>query len=141
MSRNEKGADVSISPAQYLIYLQYMLIGLVMTVIFGAVYLKITPAEEIRLIRNGNLACALSFGGALVGFCLALAASISHSVSLPDFMLWGMGAAVIQISAYFAATRIVRGADEELVNNNVAVGALFGAFSVGIGLLNAACLG
>lgn len=131
---------MSISPAQYLLYLQYMLIGLAMTVAFGAVYLKITPAEEIRLIRSGNLACALSFGGAVVGFCLALSASIAHSVSLPDFMLWGLGAAVIQISVYFAATRIVRGANEELVNNNVAVGALFGAFSIGIGLLNAACL-
>ncbi|EGZ43881.1 DUF350 domain-containing protein [Neisseria wadsworthii] len=131
---------MSISPAQYLLYLQYMLVGILMTVAFGAIYLRITPAEEIRLIRNGNLACALSFGGALVGFCLPLASSIAHSVNLPDFMLWGLGAAVIQILVYFAATRIVRDADKELVNNNVAVGALFGAFSISIGLLNAACL-
>ncbi|VEE99640.1 DUF350 domain-containing protein [Neisseria canis] len=131
---------MSISPAQYLLYLQYMLVGVLMTVAFGAIYLRITPAEEIRLIRNGNLACALSFGGALVGFCLPLASSIAHSVNLPDFMLWGLGAAVIQILVYFAATRIVRDADKELVNNNVAVGALFGAFSISIGLLNAACL-
>ncbi|OSI13529.1 hypothetical protein BWD07_00960 [Neisseria canis] len=117
-----------------------MLVGVLMTVAFGAIYLRITPAEEIRLIRNGNLACALSFGGALVGFCLPLASSIAHSVNLPDFMLWGLGAAVIQILVYFAATRIVRDADKELVNNNVAVGALFGAFSISIGLLNAACL-
>ncbi|KPN72014.1 membrane protein [Neisseria sp. 83E34] len=117
-----------------------MLVGILMTVAFGAIYLRITPAEEIRLIRNGNLACALSFGGALVGFCLPLASSISHSVNLPDFMLWGLGAAVIQILVYFAATRIVRDANEELVNNNVAVGALFCAFSISIGLLNAACL-
>ncbi|MDO4641313.1 MAG: DUF350 domain-containing protein [Neisseria sp.] len=131
---------MSISLEQYLIYLQYMLVGIAMTAAFAAVYLHITPAEEIRLIRNGNLACALSFGGAIVGFCLALASSISHSVSLPDFVLWGIGAALIQILVYFAATKIVRGANEELINNNVAVGTLFGAFSISIGLLNAACL-
>ena len=131
---------MSISFAQYWLYLQYMWVGSVMMVMFGVVYLRITPAEELRLIKNGNLACALSFGGALVGFCLALAASISQSVNFPDFILWGMGAAVIQILVYFAATKIIPQANEELVNNNVAVGALFGAISVAIGLLNAACL-
>ena len=131
---------MSISFAQYWLYLQYMLVGSVMMVMFGVVYLRITPAEELRLIKNGNLSCALSFGGALVGFCLALAASISQSVNFPDFILWGMGAAVIQILVYFAATKIIPQANEELVNNNVAVGALFGAISVAIGLLNAACL-
>ena len=131
---------MSISFAQYWLYLQYMLVGSVMMVMFGVVYLRITPAEELRLIKNGNLACALSFGGALVGFCVALAASISQSVNFPDFILWGMGAAMSQILVYFAATKIIPQANEELVNNNVAVGALFGAISVAIGLLNAACL-
>lgn len=77
---------MSISPAQYFLYLQYMLAGIAMTVVFGAVYLRITPAEELRLIKNGNLACALSFGGALVGFCVTLAASIAHSVGFTDFI-------------------------------------------------------
>ena len=131
---------MSISPAQYLLYLQYMFAGVAMMVAFAAVYLRITPAEELRLIKNGNLACALSFGGALVGFCVTLASSISHSVGFVDFILWGLGAAVIQILVYFAAVLMVKGANEELINNNVAVGTLFGAVSVSIGLLNAACL-
>lgn len=131
---------MSISPAQYFLYLQYMVAGVVMTGIFGAVYLRITPAEEIHLIKNGNLACALSFGGALIGFCVTLASSISHSVSLIDFILWGLGAAVVQVLVYFAVVFMVKEANEELIRNNVAVGALFGAISVSIGLLNAACL-
>ena len=131
---------MSISFAQYWLYLQYMLVGSIMMIIFAGAYLRITPAEELRLIKNGNLACALSFGGALVGFCLALAASIAQSIHFPDFIFWGLGAAVIQIVVYFAATKMIPHANEELVNNNVAVGALFGALSVAIGLLNAACL-
>ena len=131
---------MSISLPQYLLYLQYMLAGVAMTAVFGAVYLRITPAEELRLIKNGNLACALSFGGALVGFCLPLASSIAHSVSLPDFVLWGAAAAVLQILVYFAATRLIPQASEELAGNNVAVGTLFGSISIAIGLLNAACL-
>ena len=130
---------MSISLSQYLLYLQYMLVGIAMTVVFAAVYLRITPVEELRLIKNGNLACALSFGGALVGFCLTLASSIAHSVSFIDFILWALAAAVIQIFVYFAATMMIKGT-AELIGNNVAVGTLFGAVSISIGILNAACL-
>ena len=131
---------MSISLSQYLLYLQYMLVGIAMTVVFAAVYLRITPVEELRLIKNGNLACALAFGGALVGFCLTLASSIAHSVSFIDFILWALAAAVIQIFVYFAATMMIKGATAELIGNNVAVGTLFGAVSISIGILNAACL-
>ena len=61
---------MSISLVQYGQYLQYMFSSILMLLIFGTVYLKITPVRELKLIKNGNLACALSFGGALVGFCL-----------------------------------------------------------------------
>lgn len=131
---------MSISLSQYLLYLQYMGISILMLLIFGAAYHRITPAQELRLIKNGNLACALSLGGAMVGFCLPLASSIAHSVNLPDFVLWGLGAAVWQILVYFAATRLLPDANRELEDNNVAVGALFGSISIAIGLLNAACL-
>ena len=112
-----------------------------MVFVFAAVYLHCTPPAELRLIREeGNVACALSFGGALVGFCLALAASIRQSVQVPDFVLWGLAAAVVQILVYFVATRFVKDASAALARNNVAVGAFLGAVSVSIGLLNAACL-
>ena len=35
---------------------------------FAAVYLKVTPFDELALIRDGNAAATLSFGGALIGF-------------------------------------------------------------------------
>ena len=130
---------MSISLVQYGQYLQYMFSSILMLLVFGTAYLKITPVRELKLIKNGNLACALSFGGALVGFCLPLASS-AHSVSLPDFVLWGAAAAVLQILVYFAATRLIPQASEELAGNNVAVGTLFGSISIAIGLLNAACL-
>ena len=130
-----------ISPGEYWLYLQYMALAVVMVFAFAAVYLHCTPPAELRLIREqGTVACALSFGGALVGFCLALAASIRQSVQVPDFVLWGLAAAVVQILVYFVATRFVRDASGELARNNVAVGAFLGAVSVSIGLLNAACL-
>lgn len=46
---------MSISLSQYLLYLQYMLAGIAMTVVFAAVYLRITPVEELRLIKTATL--------------------------------------------------------------------------------------
>ena len=131
---------MSISPAQYLLYLQYMLAALALLALFCTLYVKITPVRELHLIKNGNLACALSFGGTTVGFCLPLASSISHSVGFADFLLWAVAAGVLQIAVYFAAERLIPQAADELASNNVAVGALFGSLSVAVGLLNAACL-
>lgn len=127
---------MSISLSQYLLYLQYLAVGIAMTAVFGAVYLRCTPVAELRLIKQGNLACALSFGGALVGFCLPLAASAAGNIHLVDFMLWGLVAAIVQIVVYFAATRLIPDAAGELAANNVAVGALCAAVSVSVGLLN-----
>lgn len=131
---------MSISLSQYFLYLQYLVVGIAMAAVFAFVYLRVTPAAELRLIKEGNLACALSFGGALVGFCLPLASSIANNIHLVDFMLWGLAAGVIQVLVYFAAARLVPGASGELAAGNTAVGALFASVSVAVGLLNAACI-
>ena len=131
---------MSLSIANYLLYIGYMLASVAMAVLFSFTYLLTTPARELHLIKQGNVACALSFGGALVGFCLALASAMTHSLNILDFILWSAGAAVVQIGAYFATTRLIPDARRELQQNNIAVGALYCALSLAIGVLNAACL-
>ena len=132
--------NTTISLAQYWLYLQYVFLSLGMLGAFIAAYLHITPLAELKQIRAGNIACALSFGGAVLGFCLPLASSIASSVSLPDFMLWGLAAALIQILVYFGASRLIRNTAAELAAGNTAVGALMAILSVAVGLINAACL-
>ncbi|MCP2041378.1 putative membrane protein [Neisseria sp. HSC-16F19] len=132
--------NTTISLAQYWLYLQYVFFSLVMLSAFIALYLHITPVAEIKEIRAGNTACALSFGGAVLGFCLPLASSIASSVSLPDFALWGLAAALVQILVYLGASRLIRNASAELAAGNTAVGTLFAALALSVGLINAACL-
>ena len=131
---------MDIAVWQYLLYLKYFGVALVMLVVFAFAYLKITPARELELIKNGNVACALSLSGAMIGFCITLVSSMLHSVGMLSFMIWGLAAAVIQILVYFAATHLIKDANQELLNNNVAVGVLFFGLSVSIGILNAASL-
>ena len=130
-----------ISPQEYLLYLQYLGLTIVLEAVFAAAYLLSTPNAELRLTREGNTACALSFGGAIIGFSLPLAASIRQSVHPVDFIIWAVAAAGINKARLHKATRlIIKGASRELANNNTAVGILLAALSISIGLLNAACL-
>lgn len=131
-------ADVLIS--QYILYLKYMVLAIAMVIFFAIIYLKITPIRELGLIKKGNVACAISFGGALIGFCLPMTSSMAHSLNVIGFILWALLATVVQILVYFTATHIIKEASHELASNNVAVGILFAAFSIVIGLINAAAL-
>lgn len=131
---------LTITLDQYLLYLRYMGTGIIMLGVFIYVYLHLTPVRELRLIKEGCVAAALSFGGAVLGFCLTLASSIAHSDSVPTFIIWGVCAAIVQLIVFFAVSRLIPNANMELEDNNTAVGALFGVISLSIGIINAACL-
>jgi len=74
------------------LYAVHLLSAFVLLFVFAAVYLKVTPFDELALIRAGNPAATLSFGGALIGFCLTLASSIAHNSTLGEVVLWAIGA-------------------------------------------------
>ncbi len=69
------------------------------TVIFKVVYQWVTPYNEGKLIREGNVAAALALGGALVGYVPPLASALSNTVTLLEFCAWAALAGVLQIAA------------------------------------------
>ncbi|NVJ71303.1 MAG: DUF350 domain-containing protein [Alphaproteobacteria bacterium] len=64
------------------------------------IYTRITPHDELALIREGNVAAALSLGGAIVGLSLPLAFSMASSVSIWDLIFWGVVAFILQLVAF-----------------------------------------
>ena len=64
--------------------------ALAYTAVFCTIYCKITPYDELKLIREGNSAPAISFAGALIGFILPLYSAITHSVGLIDMLIWAL---------------------------------------------------
>lgn len=125
---------------QYIQYLKYFGVALLLLTVFIIFYIRITPVAELKLIKQGNLACAVSMSGAMIGFCITLISSMLQSVNLISFIIWGAAAMIVQILVYFIATLLIPKANFELANNNIAVGALFFGLSVSIGILNAAAL-
>ncbi|MFA9273648.1 MAG: DUF350 domain-containing protein [Candidatus Aquirickettsiella gammari] len=113
--------------------------ALVFLFTFIAIYVHITPYKEITLIREGNTAAAVSLSSAVLGYCVALASSIAHSVDLPDMLIWSAIALVIQLLAFFVARVFLPDLIKDVPNNKLASGVFLGALSLGMGILNAAC--
>ncbi|WP_255988613.1 DUF350 domain-containing protein [Chitinolyticbacter albus] len=121
-------------------YFIYLLTSLVLLGGFAFIYLRITPFAELGLIRDGKVAAALSFSGALLGFALTLAASIIFHATYPMYLLWAVSALVVQVAAYALLSRLMPHMNDALADNNVAMGALMGTVSLTVGVINAACL-
>lgn len=120
----------------------YFGISIVFLIVFKFLYTLVTPHDEWQLIKeNQNVSAAIGFGGALVGFALALASAASNSVSIVDFAIWGGIALIAQCLAfaivrYGFMPRIV----ERIEKNELSAGIMLGTMNIAIGLLNAACM-
>jgi len=121
-------------------FLAYFLMAVALTAVFLVVYARVTPHKEISLIRQGNVAAALSLSGALLGFVIPLASAIAHSVAWWDMLFWGAVALVVQLLSYFAVRMIVPSLSQDISAGKVAQGLFLGTTSLAIGILNAASL-
>jgi putative membrane protein len=121
-------------------HLEYFGIAIVATVLFVAIYVMVTPHREFSLIRQGNIAAAISLGGALLGYIIPLAKAVSQSESMMDMLLWSAVALVAQLVAYGISRLILPALSADVNDGKVASGIFLAAMSVGIGLLNAAAM-
>jgi putative membrane protein len=121
-------------------FLSYFGAGFLLTALFLIIYTFITPQKEFTLIREGNVAAAVSLGGALLGFVIPLASAIINSVDFIDMIIWSGVALVIQLLIFFILRIIFRNLPCTIEKNCVADGILLGVFSLAAGILNAACM-
>ena len=123
--------------ANYLIYLG--LAGILLTVFF-VIYTRVTPFNEVLLIRQGNTAAAFSLGGAIIGFSLTVVSAIMHTAGYVQFIAWAGAALVVQLVAYLVMERCMSMSKEHIESGNVAFGGLLAAMSIAVGAINAACI-
>jgi putative membrane protein len=121
-------------------FLLYFGVSLALLLIFCAVYGWLTPCPELRLIRHGKVAPAISFGGALLGFVIPLASAVSHSVGIADMVLWALIAMAAQIAVFFGMKLVFRDLILVIAKDGVAEAAFVAFCSVAVGILNAAAM-
>lgn len=102
------------------------------------VYALLTPWKEIELIRQGNSAAAVAFGGVLMGLALPLAVSMSASTSLTEIALWGLAALVIQLLAFRIVDAILTGLPQRIQEGEVSAAVLLVAAKLSSAVILAA---
>lgn len=121
-------------------FLVYLSVSIAYLAVFVTLYLRVTPYREIQLIRDGNMAASFSLSGSILGFVIPLSSSIQHSVSLVDMAIWGLIAMLVQIAAFVVAKLLIPSITDDIPANKTSAGFFLGSLSLGVGLLNAACM-
>jgi putative membrane protein len=104
------------------------------------IYLFITPYHEIRLIRQGNSAAAVSFGGTAIGMALVLFSTAASTFDVVELAIWGGLGLIGQIIVFLIVTLLIPDLKQGLNDNKLAYGILLGALSIAMGILNAGAI-
>jgi putative membrane protein len=108
----------------------------------AATYALFSPHREVQLVREGNAAASLSFGGVLVGLALPLAFALAASTSLLEVALWSVSIAIVQLFLFWLVDLMFRGSAQRVREGDLgAVGLLVGARLATAVLLAAAVAG
>jgi putative membrane protein len=118
----------------------YLAVSLAYLAAFVVIYIRVTPHREIALIREGNMAASFSLSGALLGFVVPLASAVQNSVGLVDMAIWGAIALVVQVLAFIGVKLLIPSITQDIAAGKAAQGFFLGALSLGVGLLNGACM-
>lgn len=121
-------------------FILYFVVAAALLTIFVIVYMRLTAHDEIRLIREGNVAAAVALGGSLIGFVLPLSKAVAQAVSIPDMLVWGIAAFVVQLLAYLVCRFMVPDLSAKVAAGQIAAGVMVASVSLGAGLLNAASM-
>ena len=104
------------------------------------IYMWMTPHDERTLIRNGNMAAAISLGAAILGLALPLAICMAYSASVWDIVIWGVVTLAIQIVTFKIIDLWVRNLSQRIENGEIGTATLLAAIKVSVAAVNAAAV-
>jgi putative membrane protein len=102
--------------------------------------LRVTPADELKLVRQGNLAAAVWTTGTVIAMAMPISAALRFSHSTGEVAVWGALAALIQIATYFAAAAIVGKTRQTLEAGELPSALMVVGMQLGVAFVNAAAL-
>jgi putative membrane protein len=105
-----------------------------------AVYLRLTPYHELDLVRGGNVAAAITLGGALIGLAIPIGMTLAHSLNVADILIWGSVSAALQAIAFGAANLALRGLARSVERGDVAAAIVAASVQIAVGIINAGAM-
>ncbi|MDG2034910.1 MAG: DUF350 domain-containing protein [Rhodospirillales bacterium] len=122
------------------ILLLHFTLTLLMLALGAVIYVMITPYHEVDLIKQGNVAAAISFGGVLVGLALPLAMNMAGSVNAFDILVFGAVAIILQLLAYRLTDIVLKDLPKRIKSGEISAAITLVALKLSISVINAAAV-
>ncbi|MBP3949709.1 DUF350 domain-containing protein [Bacillus suaedae] len=112
----------------------YYSVSLLALILFLAIFELVTTYNNWQEIKNGNIAVSLATGGKIFGVANIFRHSIEHSDTLLTMLGWGVLGFVLLLFSYFIFEFLTPTfkIDQEIANDNRAVGFIAMIISVGL---------
>lgn len=121
-------------------FLMFFVIAVALVALYLTTYTLATAHNEFALIRRNVISAAVALGFSLIGFALPLASAIVHAQNVPDCIVWGLVALVVQIVAYWMVRLLLPDLSQRIAAGEMAAALLLGAASLAAGIINAAAM-
>lgn len=118
----------------------FFAVAVALSAAYLAAYTVSTTHNEFDLIRQNNVAAALSLGMSLMGFALPLASAIVNARTVVDLLVYGCVAILIQIVVYWLVRIVLPNLSQRIAQGEVAAALFLGAASLAGGVVTAASL-
>ena len=122
------------------ILILHFAVTLTMLAIGMTVYLWMTPFPELKLIREGNIAAAVSTAGAVISLALPLAIAMAVSVNVLDIVVWGSATLVIMLVVYRATDFLLKDLPNRIEAGEIAPAILLAGIKLGVAAITAAAV-
>lgn len=126
--------------AGFPVLLLHLGVTIAMLAIGVAIYTRVTPHHEFRLVRAGNVAAAVSLSGAILGIGIPLAFCMAVSVNVLDILIWGAMTVVIQLAAYFTTDLVMRDLPQRIEKGELGAALVLAAFKLAVAAITAAAV-
>ena len=126
--------------AGFPVLLMHFLVTIAMLVVGVTIYIWITPHKDVTLVREGNVAAAISLSGAILGLAIPLAMSMSVSVNVADIVIWGLLTLVIQLIVFRLVDLVLPDLSARIEAGDVAAALLLSAIKLAVAVITAAAV-
>ena len=132
--------EIQAFASGFPVMIGHVLLTFALLALGATLYAWLTPWKEIALIREGNAAASVAFGGVLIGLAIPLAVSLSVSTSLRDIGVWGIATLVLQLFAFRVVDLILTGLPQRIQEGEISAAVLLVAAKLATALVLAAAL-
>ena len=105
------------------------------------IYIKITPYDDFKLIRDQNTAVAISLAGSVIGLSIPLAFTMANSIIIWEIVIWGFISILIQLLAYRISDMLLKDLPNRISSGEIGAAIVLVSIKLACAIINAAAIG